>query len=102
MATQTQSEYISDLAVLKTKEFKEVKELVVKYEIVGPDAETVLNALTINEMTNAMTDEQASKFIDVLIATQEPTRSTSYSTKRVQKTVDLLDDIKTTITNWSF
>ena len=102
MSTQTQSEYIRDLAVLKTKEFKEVKELVVANQVVGPDASIVLSANTIDEMTNAMTDQQASKFIDALIATQPPARARAYSQKRVEKTVAALDGIKKTIAGWTF
>lgn len=102
MSTPTQSEYIRDLAVLKTKEFKEVKELVVANQIVGLEATIVLGANTIDEMTNAMTDQQASKFIDALIATQSPVRSRAYSQKRVEKTVAALDGIKKTIAGWTF
>ncbi len=102
MASETQSKYISDLAVAKTKEFKEVKELLVASEIVKDTSETVMQAQSIAEITNALTDLQASKFIDVLIATKEPARDTAYAKKRVVKTVSVLDDIKETIDGWGF
>lgn len=102
MSTPNQSDYIRDLAVLKTKEFKEVKELVVANKIVGDDATIVLNANTVNEMTDAMTDQQASAFIDALISTEAPNRARQYSQKRVQKTIDTLDDIKKTVAGWTF
>lgn len=102
MATQTQSKYIADLAVLKTKEFKEVKELLIANEIIGADAEIVKNAQSIAEINNALTDLQASKLIDVLIQTKPPARSRTYSDKRVQRTVALVDDIKATIDDWGF
>lgn len=102
MATQTQSKYISDLAVIKTKEFKEVKELLIANEIIGADAEIVKNAQSIAEINNALTDLQASKLIDVLIQTKTPARSRTYSDKRVQRTVALVDDIKATIDDWGF
>lgn len=102
MATQTQSKYISDLAVIKTKEFKEVKELLIANEIIGADADIVKNAQSIAEINNALTDLQASKLIDVLIQTKPPARSRTYSDKRVQRTVALVDDIKATIDDWGF
>ena len=102
MATQDQSKYIADLVVVKTKEFKEVKELLIANEIIGADAETVKTAQSIAEITGALDDKQASSFIDVLIATKEPTRSTEYSKKRVVATVGVLDDIKATIDSWDF
>lgn len=102
MATKTQSSYISDLVVLKTKEFKEVRELLVSNSIVKPDAEIVKNAGTIAEITHALTDLQASKFIELLIATKEPKRDTVYSKKRVETTIAALDDIKSTIDEWGF
>jgi hypothetical protein len=102
MATQTQSKYIADLAVIKTKEFKEVKELLIANEIIGADAEIVKNAQSIAEINNALTDLQASKLIDVLIQTKTPARSRTYSDKRVQRTVALVDDIKATIDDWGF
>jgi hypothetical protein len=102
MATPNQSEYIRDLAVRKTKEFKEVKELLVSSGIVGDSAETVVQAGTIAEITNALTDQQASRFIEVLIGTKEPTRQRTYADKRVNKTISALDDIKGTVGGWSF
>lgn len=102
MASEIQSKYIADLCVAKTKEFKEVKELLVANEIIGADAELVKSAASIAEITNALTDLQASKFIDVLVATKEPARATAYSKKRVEKTVSILDDIKQDINAWTF
>lgn len=102
MSSQTQSNYIADLAVAKTKEFKEVKELLKSNEIIGADATIVDNAQTIAEITGALTDLQASKLIDVLIATKEPTRGTSYSKKRIEKVTAALDDIKKDIDAWDF
>lgn len=102
MASQTQSKYIADLAVKKTKEFKEVKELLKANEIIGADATIVDNAQTIAEITNALTDLQASKLIDALIATKEPARGTSYSKKRIEKVTAALEDIKKDIDAWDF
>ena len=102
MATETQSKYIEDLAVAKTKEFKEVKELLIANQIIGTDAEIVKNAQSMAEITATLTDLQASKLIDVLIQTKPPVRGRAYSEKRVQRTVALLDDIKSDIDNWGF
>lgn len=102
MASETQSKYIADLVVIKTKEFKEVKEMLVANEIVKSDAEIVKTAQSIAEITHALTDLQASNFIDVLINTKTPTRDRSYSAKRIERAVNALDDIKTTIADWSF
>lgn len=102
MSSQTQSKYIADLAVAKTKEFKEVKELLIANEIIGADAEIVKTAQTIAEITNALTDLQASKLIDALIATSEPARGTAYSKKRIDKVTLILDDIKNEIDAWDF
>lgn len=102
MSSQTQSKYIADLAVAKTKEFKEVKELLIANEIIGADAEIVKSAQTIAEITNALTDLQASKLIDALIATKEPARGTAYSKKRIDKVTLILDDIKNEIDAWDF
>lgn len=102
MASESQSNYIKDLVVVKTKEFKEVKELLVASEIVSDSAELVNNAQSIAEITHALTDLQASKFIDVLVTTKQPVRGRAYSTKRVGKTVSALADIKSTIDDWSF
>lgn len=102
MATETQSKYITDLAVLKTKEFKEVKEMLIASEIVGKDSETVVNAMSIAEINHALTDSQASQFIDLLISTKAPARSRVYSKKRMDQTIAILADIKKTIDDWSF
>jgi hypothetical protein len=102
MATEIQSKYIADLAVVKTKEFKEAKELLLANDIVGPDAEIVKNARDMAEITNALTDMQASKFIDVLIKTKTPVRQRNYAPRRVERTIELLDDIKATINGWVF
>lgn len=102
MSSQTQSKYIADLAVKKTKEFKEVKELLKANEIIGADATLVDNAQTIAEITAALTDLQASKLIDVLVASKEPARGTSYSKKRIEKVTAALDDIKKDIDAWDF
>lgn len=102
MASETQSRYIADLAVLKTKEFKEVKELLVSTGIVKDGSETVLQAQDLKQITHALTDLQASKFIDVLINTKPPARDRAYSDKRVARTVTVLDDIKATVAGWGF
>lgn len=102
MASETQSRYIADLAVAKTKEFKEVKELLIANEIIGVDAEIVKTAQTIAEITHALTDLQASKLIDVLVAAKEPARGTAYSKKRIETVTTLLDDIKKDIDAWDF
>lgn len=102
MATKDQSSYIADLVVKHTKEFKEVKELLIANEIIGKDAEIVKTAGTIHEITHALTDLQASKLIDVLIATKEPARGSVYSEKRVNSTIKALDGIKATIGDWDF
>jgi len=102
MATKDQSSYIADLVVVHTKEFKEVKELLRASKIVGDSATIVQDAGTIHEITHALTDSQASRFIDVLIATKEPTRGSVYSEKRVNSTIKSLDDIKATIADWGF
>ncbi len=102
MATEAQSKYISDLVVIKTKEFKEVKELLIANEIIGADATLVQNAQSIAEITHALDDGQASRFIDVLNATKTPARGKVYTEKRVNTTVKALDSIKATIDNWGF
>lgn len=102
MASELQSKYIADLAVKKTKEFKEVKELLLSNEIIGADAETVKNAETIDAISHALTDLQASKLIDVLIAAKEPVRGTAYSKKRIVGVTKLLDEIKSDIAAWDF
>lgn len=102
MASENQSKYIADLVVKKTKEFKEVKELLVSNAIVSKDAEIVATAGSIDEITHALTDQQASAFIDVLVSTKDPARARAYSKRRVEQTIGLLDDIKSTIADWSF
>lgn len=102
MSSLDQSKYIADLVVLKTKEFKEVKELLVANEIIGADATLVKSAASIDEITHALTDQQASKLIDVLIATKEPARGRVYSKRRVEQASGLVDDIKSTIAGWKF
>jgi len=102
MSSELQNKYIADLVVMKTKEFKEVKELILSSGIVGENAETVNNAQTIADISNVLTDLQAYKFIDLLISSKEPSRSTSYSNKRILKTAELLDDIKIEIDSWDF
>lgn len=102
MATKEQSNYIRDLVVIKTKEFKEVKELLIANEIIGADAEIVKTAQSIAEITGALDDGQASRLIDVLNATKTPARSTEYAKTRVVKTVSVLDDITATIDDWGF
>lgn len=102
MATEAQSKYISDLAVIKTKEFKEVKELLIANEIIGVDADLVKAAQSMAEITHALTDEQASRLIDVLNAAKTPVRSTVYSERRIKTTVGLIDDITATIDDWGF
>jgi len=102
MSSLDQSKYISDLVVLKTKEFKEVKELLFASEIVSADSLVVKDARSISEITNALTEAQASRFIDVLIATDEPSRGRAYSNKRVAQASSLIEDIKKTISGWNF
>lgn len=102
MASLNQSKYIADLAVIKTKEFKEVKELLIASGIVKDTSKTVMEAGTIAEITDALTDSQASKFIDVLIASKTPVRSNTYSNRRIKKASDALDDILVTIDSWDF
>jgi hypothetical protein len=102
MASEAQSKYITDLAVIKTKEFKEVKELLIASGIVSESAETVKLAATIAEVNAALTDLQASKFIDVLVAAKTPDRSRAYSRKRVEKTIGALESIKKEINSWDF
>lgn len=102
MATELQNKYISDLVVIKTKEFKEVKELLLASNIVSDSAELVKAAQSIAEINHALSDTQASAFIDVLIAAKEPARSRAYSKRRVEGTIAALDDIKATIAGWKF
>lgn len=102
MATEAQSKYITDLAVIKTKELKESKEMLVARGIVSPEAEVVKTAQSMAEITNALDDAQASQFIDALNETKTPARSRAYSDRRVRETIGILDDIKSTIDDWGF
>lgn len=102
MATKEQSKYIADLVVIKTKEFKEVKELLLANEIIGADAELIKLAQSLAEITHALTDVQASKFIEVLNAAKEPARGTEYSERRMNGAIKAVEDIKKTIANWDF
>lgn len=102
MATQAQSDFIADLAVRKTKEFKEVKEMLIASGIVSENAEMIKQALSIADITNILTDLQASQFIDLLTKAKEPVRTTTYADKRIKRTINLLDDIKSTIDDWDF
>lgn len=102
MSTPTQSSYIADLAVLKTKEFKEVKELLVSAGIVAADSQTVAQAASIADITNAITDEQATQLINALIAAKAPERGRVYAQSRIKKTIAGLDGVKGTIAGWDF
>ena len=102
MASEAQSKYIAGLAVIKTKEFKEVKEMLVASDIVKDSSETVLQAESISEITGALDDSQASRFIDLLVAAKTPVRDRVYSQRRTAQTIAALDDIKRTIDDWDF
>lgn len=102
MSTPEQSKYIADLVVIKTKEFKEVRELLVSNEIVKADAEIIKTAQSIDEITHALTEAQASRFIDILVSTKEPTRGREYSKRRIEQASALVEDIKSTIDGWTF
>lgn len=102
MATQAQGDFIADLAVRKTKEFKEVKEMLVASGIVSESATMIKQAASIADITNILTDLQASQFIDLLTKTKEPARGSTYADKRVRRTISILDDIKHTIDDWDF
>lgn len=102
MATQAQSDFIADLAVCKTKEFKEVKEMLVASGIVSENAEMIHQAASIADIANILTDLQASQFIDLLTKAKEPVRGSAYADKRVKRTISILDDIKSTIDDWDF
>lgn len=101
MATELQREYIGELAIKKLKEFKEFKELLLANGIVKPDTETI-NMDTIEGITDRLTDKQASDVIDLLIAREEPYRDTKYADARIKRVINLLDDIKKDIDDWSF
>ena len=102
MATPNQRSYIKDLAVLKLKEFKEFKEMLYANGIVGKDSETVRNADSVDAILDATTDFQASKIIEALQAKQAPARVKTYSRKRYDKVVGLLDKAIETADNWSY
>lgn len=102
MASDNQRSYIKDLAVLKLKEFKEFKEMLYANDIVDKDSQTVANAQSIDAILDATTDLQASKMIDALIAKKAPVRSRTYSTKRSNRTIELLEKIKETARGWKF
>lgn len=102
MSTPAQTNYISDLTVLKTKEFKEVKELLVSHNIVSADSSTVMDAGTVAEICNALTDYQASQLIDALVAVKAPDRGRQYAQNRIKKTIATLDSVKSTIADWTF
>ena len=102
MSSLDQSKYIADLVVKKTKDFKEVKELLAANDIISADATIVKTAQSIDEITHALTDQQASRLIDVLVATKEPARGRVYSKKRVEQASGLVEDIKSTIAGWTF
>lgn len=102
MSSLDQSKYIADLVVKKTKDFKEVKELLASNDIISADATIVKTAQSIDEITHALTDQQASRLIDLLVAAKEPARGAVYSKKRVEQASDLVDDIKSTIAGWTF
>lgn len=102
MATEVQRSYIKDLAVQRLKEFKEFKEMLYASEIVGRDAETVGNAQSIDAILDATTDSQASQMIEALLAKKVPVRSRTYSKKRAERTIELLDKIKARARSWTF
>lgn len=102
MASPAQTKYIQDLAVIKTKEFKELKELLYANSIVDASSDVVGAAATAAEICNALTDLQASRLIDVLVTAKEPTRGNAYGAGRVKKTIAALDDIKGDIAGWGF
>lgn len=101
MSTQAQNDYIHDLAVKKTKEFKEVKELIVAKGIIKNN-DTVMQAATLAEIVNALTDLQASKLIEALIEKPEPKRDTRYADARMKKAIELLDEVREDIADWDF
>ena len=102
MATPNQRSYIKDLAVLKLKEFKEFKEMLYANGIVGEDSETVRDAISVDAILDATTDAQASKMIDALVARQAPVRVKTYSQKRSERVIELLDSIKARANDWSY
>ena len=102
MASEAQSKYIADLAPLKTKEFKEVKEMLLASGIVSEQATLIKQAQSIAEITHALTDLQASQFIDLLIKAKEPARGRAYSARRIEDATKIVNEIKADIAGWDF
>jgi hypothetical protein len=102
MATDVQRSYIKDLSVQKLKEFKEFKEMIYAAGIVDRDSKIVGEAQSIDTILDATTDYQASQMIDALIARKAPVRSRTYSQKRAERTIELLEKIKQTARGWRF
>lgn len=102
MATETQRSYIKDLTVQRLKEFKEFKEMLYANDIVSRDAQTVANAQSVDAILDATTDEQASKMIAALLNKQIPVRNRTYSRKRSERVMELLDKVKKTANDWSY
>lgn len=102
MASPNQRSYIKDLAVLKLKEFKEFKEMLYANGIVGVDSEIVKNAKSVDEILDATTDKQASDMITILQAKETPARVRTYTQKRSEEVIKLLDEMKATINDWSY
>ena len=102
MATPNQRSYIKDLAVLKLKEFKEFKEMLYANGIVERTSQTVANADSVDAILDATTDFQASKMIEALQAKQIPVRAKTYSQKRSEKVIGLLEKVKATVNDWSY
>ena len=102
MATDVQRSYIKDLSVQKLKEFKEFKEMIYAAGIVDRDSKIVGGAQSIDAILDATTDYQASQMIDALIARKAPIRSRTYSQKRAERTIELLEKIKQTARGWRF
>lgn len=102
MATDVQRSYIKDLSVQKLKEFKEFKEMIYAAGIVDRDSKIVGEAQSIDAILDATTDYQASQMIDALIARKAPIRSRTYSQKRAERTIELLEKIKKTARGWRF
>lgn len=100
-ATPSQRTYIKDLAVRKTKEFKEVKEMVIANKIVGDNAEIVKNAQSLDEILDSVDPAQATRIIEALIAKTPPKRG-GYSDRRVNQMIDGLADIQDIIDDWDF
>ena len=71
-------------------------------DIVGRDAEIVGGAQSVDAILDATTDEQASRMIEALLAKKVPVRSRTYSQKRAERTIELLDKIKARARSWTF